>query len=632
MSRHRHGPGKRSADATARTSTASAVRGKRVSPPFPSPQHGDESPLTASGTGTGTALPRHADGTPTPRTSPAASEYDSPHPPARAVGDFSGTRPPPAAPVPRASRGPGPGSGVEKSQKRKASVKSVLGRLFGRRRKSSPPPGRAGPAEPHRSDPSVRQSSTPGGASPPSRAAAGPIDEFNRALRSHSIVAEDLRPYTGPERERHRAAAAPGASPHRTRRATTPSRIWLPDPRRGHGQDWSGGLSPRPASSHARGSTDGAGADAAPTARGAVTSRSVAQRRSRSHGELQDAARRRGVSRRRSDEIRYGRESHDPGLLSPMSSNRPETDEPVPDDGEDPHGEHVLPPEPFTFDLAGMKITQAASLEQRVQQLEGRVWHLERAVSRMRPDGPLQLPAPPERGAARYRSRSGTRPATRQSAASVPRPHRSRDPLARSDVVDPSSQGSQLRSASRGSSRPSRPSTPTHVSPPPDPIASASGVRAEWAPPGSARPLSTPATVRRMPSGPLARPTEEPLTGGHYNALATMIVAEQRARQRLESMVLGLQQQIHTVLAAGAADGPGGADFSGFEHDAGSDDGRVVCDGREEFRTPAAGRPPFEDAIFGEVPGRAADETSAPRTLSLSQITMGRPPQPSRHA
>ena len=131
--------------------------------------------------------------------------------------------------------------------------------------------------------------------------------------------------------------------------------------------DWTG-LSPRPASSHARGSKVGDDVEADAHIGMAVTSGSHPNRRSRSLGEIRETAVAHTVTRRRSDEIKYWRESYEPGVLSPMSSNKPEAEEPTLLDGSEnpPEEEPQEPPQPFNFgplgELAGMKITQAANL------------------------------------------------------------------------------------------------------------------------------------------------------------------------------------------------------------------------------------------------------------------------------
>jgi len=118
----------------------------------------------------------------------------------------------------------------------------------------------------------------------------------------------------------------------------------------------------------------------------AVTSGSHPKRRSRSLGEMREAASVHTVARRRSDEIRYWRESYDPGILSPLSSHKAEAEEPIvidePEDNRDDEPQEQ--PQPFNFgplgEMAGMKITQAASLDTRVRRLEERMLKMERVL------------------------------------------------------------------------------------------------------------------------------------------------------------------------------------------------------------------------------------------------------------
>lgn len=127
-------------------------------------------------------------------------------------------------------------------------------------------------------------------------------------------------------------------------------------------------------------------------------------------------------------------------------------------------------------------------------------------------------------------------------------------------------------------------------------------------------------------------PKEASLTWEHYNTLTNMILAEQAQRQKLENVVRHLQEQLRTVLTAsgGPYPPPGsdlkeqqtstGGDFSSFEQDDSSDDdGRYE---REDFRTPNEERAQFGDEIFGE--NLNTESKGAPRTLSLSAMTLGR--------
>lgn len=191
-------------------------------------------------------------------------------------------------------------------------------------------------------------------------------------------------------------------------------RITIP---RSRGEDWEG-LSPRPASTHARGTdTDPAAIGRAITsdANGDVTYK----RRSRSLSQLDQILP--GDGRRRSDEIRYWRQSYDipAGPLSPLSSNPS-----GPNDVDAEHHENYdgrpsmsvadsaaervpkTPPQPFIFgstgamnEMAGMKITQAATLDERFGYLETRMSKLERIVNQLCHSvpgfkGPLEVTAP----------------------------------------------------------------------------------------------------------------------------------------------------------------------------------------------------------------------------------------------
>lgn len=481
------------------------------------------------------------------------------------------------------------------------------------------------------------------------RSASLPINEFNRALRSHSVIADEF-PLQHTENQNDPIRdSIQGDRQGRPRRATTPSQLWMPNKIPGY-VDWTG-LSPRPASSHARGSKAVSDAEANSAIGTAITSGSHPNRRSRSVGELQEAARTHVITRRRSDEIRYWRESYDPGLLSPMSSNRAETEDPIPVEQEDPRDEEPQEePQPFNFgpmgEMAGMKITQAASLETRVQHLEDRMMKMEKTVSSMRYETPIQLQDPPKGYSANYRSSSGARPATQQSEVSLPKHPRYRDTQARGDFRG-SRQDSQKRSSSYGSSRPSTMSTHNSQHPSFDTYAPATLLSTE-VPPGSAqtagRPLSTSTTIRGIPSSSPTMPIEGGLTGEHYTALTNMILAEQLERQKLESVIHSLQRQLQAVLLGASAaypvpdsdtggdpvheGGTEGGNFSSFEQDDSSDDdSRYVSE--EVFRTPVEEKNQFGDEIFGSVPSPVDDAKGAPRTLSLSQITLGRGIQPS---
>jgi hypothetical protein len=399
--------------------------------------------------------------------------------------------------------------------------------------------------------------------------------------------------------------------------------------------DWTG-LSPRPASTHGRDSKYIGEAEADAAVGIAITSGSHPNRRSRSLGELRAGASANMSVRRRSDEIRYWRESYDPGLLSPMSSNKADAEEPIQlDPPEMPQDEVPREqPQPFNFgpmsEMAGMKITQAASLETRVQRLEGRMLQMERALSQMQRGMSREavvLQDPPKRNSRRDRSASTNRPRTDSSELTLPTEPRYRELQLPTDV---GIHGSQKRSSSYGSSRPStmqnsyHPSFDNFSQPTLDeqtPIGTSQA---------TARPLSTSTTIRGLSSSSPILSKDAHLTGEHYTLFANMILAEQTSRQHLESLVQTLQQQLQDLRSSGTASYPspdsdlpadpiksgGGNAFSSFEHDDSSDDeGRYV---QEDFQTPKEERGNFSDDIFGEVGN--GDIKSAPRTLSLSQV------------
>lgn len=262
------------------------------------------------------------------------------------------------------------------------------------------------------------------------RVTSMPVSEFDRALRSHSIGPNDI---TAIESARNSIDAL-GSSPLRKRAATaTQSRLLTGGIPRSRGEDWAG-LSPRPASTHARGSRF---TEDDPTAIGrAITSDTNAdvghKRRSRSLSQLSEVALAQGDGRRRSDEIRYWRQSHDitAGPLSPLSSVPNDTETEMNEDPQDAgrasmsiadsSAERVpkTPPQPFNFgslasmnEMAGMKITQAASLDETFGNLEARMNRLERVVNQLCHSVPgfkgpfMEVSAPP---GPRGRQRSGS--------------------------------------------------------------------------------------------------------------------------------------------------------------------------------------------------------------------------------
>ncbi|KAK3337156.1 hypothetical protein B0T19DRAFT_62697 [Cercophora scortea] len=362
-------------------------------------------PLSGSGESTGGRVSRTPPQRPSPqrsipeRTSP---ERVSPTTPTRSM--TSPPARPTTNPFPNAVRystlSESPSVKTGQPQRKKSTLRSALGRLFGRSKKkntsssiqeSPGTPGRdslpSGPSQ-HRSDPTALNRTKEVS---PKRSASLPITEYDRPLRSHSIGPDDIMAI---ESARNSLQAEAGTGPLNRRRAATTTTGRLLPPRL-RNSEWGAGLSPRPASS-SRLASHGDPEDPDEIGR-AITSDSDngLRRRSRSLSGLNNIAGARPGTRRRSDEIRYWRESYDPGFMSPLSSNAPDGD--VDDTGvvdisapESPVAERPpkTPPQPFNFgsltnEMVGMKITQAASIETRISNLETRSRKLERVVNQL---------------------------------------------------------------------------------------------------------------------------------------------------------------------------------------------------------------------------------------------------------
>jgi hypothetical protein len=139
-----------------------------------------------------------------------------------------------------------------------------------------------------------------------------------------------------------------------------------------------------------------------------------------------------------------------------------------------------------------------------------------------------------------------------------------------------------------------------------------------------------------MPSSSPTIAKDGVLTVEHYNALTNMILAEQAARQKLEVTVRALQQQLSDARTSAPGSYPtpdsnqvadplirdvSGGQFSAFEQDdddSSDEEGRY---GTEVFQTPNEERGNFGDDTFGDVMNEGKN---APRTMSLSQMTLGK--------
>lgn len=257
----------------------------------------------------------------------------------------------------------------------------------------------------HKSDPSALHRTAE---MSPKRSASLPISELDRPLRSHSIGPDDIRAIESARNSLQADIVGNSGSIARRRAAAANAneRRFLFVPRFPEAEICAG-LSPRPASSHGRGSRLFAGGSRSehddPSEIGrAITSDSGShgmRRRSRSLSGLPDILGTgigRAPERRRSDEIRYWRESYNAGFHSPLSSDahvNADVDDVGVADLSVPASPAVerppdTPPQPFNFgsiskQMVGMKITQAVSIDTRIGTLETRTGKLERVVDQL---------------------------------------------------------------------------------------------------------------------------------------------------------------------------------------------------------------------------------------------------------
>lgn len=374
--------------------------------------------------------------------------------------------------------------------------------------------------------------------------------------------------------------SSPGGGPRRRAATTAASRLFYQPRLR---DEWGAGLSPRPASTHGRGSSRlaGSGDHDDPSEIGrAITSDSAGggagsgmgggRRRSRSLSGLQDFTAVRPATRRRSDEIRFWRESYDPGFMSPLSSNAPDDadadDTGVIDMGESSAMDHPpkTPPQPFNFgaisnEMVGMKITQAVSIDTRIGNLETRARKLERVVDQLCRTVPDFRPALDD---ASQMERPGT--ATDQPGFmytnAVP-------PTIPAIYQTPpvGGKGSRWRSASRHSvetdthSQMSFGDAPTFVGSLHPPSASPAQSRPQTTatPPATAnapppqtisidRPTST-STVRGATSLPTIGNHTPPNSDEKYSEILSQLEAERAARLALEAQVKKLSERLNTL-------------------------------------------------------------------------------------
>ncbi|KPM35081.1 hypothetical protein AK830_g11485 [Neonectria ditissima] len=556
----------------------------------------------------------------------------------------------------------------DRPHRKQSKLRGALGKLLGRKRKTDPndspnntdsdaspapttrhnhhrslisknPPPQKDLSTDNRPDTRARNRPFPGAES--KRSASLPITEFDRALRSHSVRPEDVRAI---ESARNSLSADFGLFQRQT------------GPRRSRETDLTG-LSPRPASSQGRDSRMAQhDEDPAEIGRAITSDFTGSRRRSRSLSGLPEVEEDQAKPRRRSDEIRYWRESYDPAFKSPVSSDAPEAEDfaavRTEKTGTTDNIPPQTPPEPFQFDtfatmqhVSGMKITHAAHLETRVCNLEARVYQLEQVLSQIRND------PKPEAG-------TPYRPAPVIPVDETPFGYNAARP--------PNSSPEQARqNGARDSGRSGHKPDLSDISfdAPPRLLGTFRDSHTRPSLETSDRPTST-ITVRAVSSLPsLSRDSAGPLTMDHYATLLALVRTERSAREALESQVKRLGYQV-SVMAKSALrrdtqyDPPPTAksfgDRSAFDYDDEEnrtdlslvmdaharsidpeDSGIGTGHGDESVYSETFETPREEAHSFGAFGENLEDEDQiqkkSARTLSLSQLTLGKKSQAAQH-
>ncbi|KAI8962714.1 hypothetical protein F5Y11DRAFT_180822 [Daldinia sp. FL1419] len=516
------------------------------------------------------------------------------------------------------------GAEIDRPQRKKSTLKSTLGRLFKRKKKSTsetynPESQFGGLADSALPEDDQSASNRAIKENESKRSVSLPVTDFDRALRSHSIGPDDMLAITS-------ARSSIQIDPVLLRRRAASSNRILSR----RIKDFDGeliGLSPRPASTHGRGEHTSTEDDADGIGR-AITSDSLThRRRSRSLSQLQDVAVNHVQVRKRSDEIRYWRESYNAAIRSPNASTvnhdeagaievEPETPLGSPEQQFSPQ----TPLQPFNFGpIAGMKITQAAGLEDRIAALEVRNQKLEKLVSQLFqvvPGVSNYVPATPDQprhtrgsigASVTYTPKRPTTTETAEYMASL------------GDIED-----SSRHTLSRHSNDSFGDGNTFIGSLPPSSV-----------PPRRPRPTSN-STVRGATSLPtLLGENVGPLTTDHYVTLKALLDTERDARQALEARVTQLSHRLNLVARTSNKLETASTTYStvsAFDHD---DDDEPLSAGieteSEAYKTPREEEPAHGFGAFGEELREDAQDGSrkkAARTLSLSQLTLKKPIRP----
>lgn len=383
------------------------------------------------------------------------------------------------------------------------------------------------------------------------------------------------------------------------------------------------GLSPRPASTHGRDNHSLREEDPEDIGRAITSDSRTHRRRSRSLSQLQDVSVSHvHVVRKRSDEIRYWRESYQAPILSPNASTMNNddagmvgADTEAPADQPEDHASPKTPPQPFNFGpMVGMKITQAASIEDRIVALEVHNKKLEKVISQLFQVVP---------GVSNYVPDTPIREQPRSSMASSAIYTPMRSMVAETSGYRPPShdiEGSSRFTLSRdsndsfGEGNTFIGSVPPSTMPPPRPTSNT--------------------TIRGATSLPALLGESPPLTLDHYTTLKALLDTERDARQVLEARVTKLNHKLNLISRTNHKLETGSTAYStmsAFEHDEDEPLTANTDTESEAFKTPREEDPGHGFGAFGEELREDEEDGSrkkAARTLSLSQLTLKRPQRP----
>ncbi|KAI9733157.1 MAG: hypothetical protein M1818_007275 [Claussenomyces sp. TS43310] len=436
-------------------------------------------------------------------------------------------------------------STVTPKRKKSISIKEALGRLFGKRRKTGSTAIATGRGRETRevlrhSDPSVLRGPKHIKTTAAQRPASMPLNDFNRALHSHTPDVEEVR-----QRHKESTSSIVLDDTGSSMRTTTSSWILMPPMAANDIRS----LTPRPASERTRGSRSVSGDQETHTI-GTASTRDYHKRRPRSLDYLPESHISQSRGRPRSDEIQSWRKSceGDRTFFSGLPLEDAErANLSTRDDGNGiaQHNESQ-PVFGSLKKITDVEITQAATLETEMAQLESRLQVVESLVL-----------SPPEIEKQTGQSKSSLlRPCHHGSYQESYRSQADASDLCKKDVF-------RLRTNSR-------PSISAETS-------SVDDLKCEFSsfsirsiprsytedvahalpipPSHESRPLSTSTTVQAVnssspPHAGIPYSQYGTLTAHHYSALLNLITAEQAARHRLEIQLLKVKQKLQIVLSS----------------------------------------------------------------------------------